>query len=161
MKVYLAGPMTGYLEHNYPAFYAGAACLEQVYGFSVVNPAALDVLTAEEIEDHGAEGGLGDGSVLPLYLRRDFKELVHCEGIVLLDGWADSAGANAELSVARFLDFEVYTLSERRGWHLWPSDAMPNTGIVRDTWTRFGIPVYQGQRQKERIKRWASQGAAT
>lgn len=153
MKVYVAGPMTGYPEFNFPAFNEGERLLVQ-RGWEVVNPAKLDALTNAElaayIEEHGhdPEGGLGEGSMLPAYLRRDFKELVYCDGLVLLDGYRYSPGANAELTVARFLDLKVWRLSERKDWALTPSKAMPNTGVIIETWHRFGMLTYQEQRRQ-------------
>lgn len=142
-KVYLAGPMTGYPDYNYPAFYQGESIL-MAKGFQVVNPAKLDSLTTMDLLDAGldpdAPGGLVDGSALPVYLRRDFKELVHCDGIVLLDGWHDSAGANAELAVACWMDLDKWRLSERYGWSLRPTAAIPNRGVVVETWHRFARP---------------------
>ncbi|WP_156773566.1 DUF4406 domain-containing protein, partial [Paraburkholderia tropica] len=41
MKLYLAGPMTGYAELNFPLFRAEAARLRAL-GFEIVNPAELN-----------------------------------------------------------------------------------------------------------------------
>lgn len=143
MKAYVAGPMTGYPEFNYPAFNAAEDFLTSELGWAVVNPAKLDALTTDELQiPHGAPGGNGEGSHLPDYLRRDFRELVECQALVLLKGWRFSAGANAELAVARWLDMEVYTLD---GTTLKATKAMPNYVIVRETWQRFGWPRYEAQ----------------
>jgi len=153
-KVYIAGPMTGHPEYNYPAFYAAEAWLE-ARGFECVNPARLDAVTELDLLEAGldpdAPGGLGEGSALPVYLRRDFKELVECDGIVLLDGWRDSPGANAEVGVARWLDLKVWKLVEEGGLlALLPSAALPNRGIIYDTWQRFGYLTFQGQQRIDR-----------
>lgn len=148
MRVYLAGPMSGIPEHNYPAFFEGEEILEAM-GYDVVNPARLDALTTEEILQTQGKTPDEIRDLLPLYLRRDFKELVHCDGLVLLDGWAYSAGANAELGVARWMDLPVWRLSQRRGWAMKPSPDMPYSGLASETWYRFGQLTYFEQRRVE------------
>ena len=85
MKVYIAGPMTGIPDYNYPAFHALAADLRSV-GYEVVNPA----------ENFG-----GDQS-LPwqTYLREAIRRLVDCDAVAMLPGWEDSSGATLEHSIA-------------------------------------------------------------
>ncbi|WP_063042293.1 MULTISPECIES: DUF4406 domain-containing protein [Nocardia] len=97
-KVYLAGPMSGYPEWNFPAFHAAAAELRDL-GLNVVNPAELD--------DPGHVPGSEDWS---WYLRRDLKKLLDCDSIVLLPGWDESRGAKLEYRVAYELgmSFEDY-----------------------------------------------------
>jgi len=128
-KVYVAGPMTDYPEYNYPAFYAAAKRLRLEYGWDVVNPAELDELTTEE---------LGDSTQLPAYLRRDFRELVECDGIVLMDGWEDSPGANAELCVARFLAMDAFRLSGgQRNGILYKTHQLPRMQVVTSTMLKY------------------------
>lgn len=147
MKVYIAGPMTGYPDYNFPAFYMAEAWLQEA-GFETVNPARLDAITQEEIN---GDGGLGNGSQLPAYLRRDFRELIECDGIVLMDGWRESAGANAELAVARWLDLRVWKLSLRdESWlEMEASAAVPVRQMIYDTWMRFGYETFKEQRREE------------
>jgi len=83
-RVYLAGPMTGYAEFNFPAFNAEAARLRSV-GFDVVNPA-----------DHGIVDGAGWCD----YLRYDIAQLSRCESVHFLPGWEKSKGALLERSIA-------------------------------------------------------------
>ena len=161
-RVYVAGPMTGYDDFNYPAFNAAARHLRRERGWEVINPAELDALTDEEL----GEGGLGDGSQLPLFLRRDFKELVHCDGVVLLDGWRSSPGANAELCVARFMDLDVWRLDGT--FDLRPSGDIPTEYLVRDIWYRWAplryrvqkaIEIIQAARRKQQMAATAAGGS--
>jgi hypothetical protein len=94
-RTYIAGPMTGYPEFNFPAFYAKAA-EERAKGHVVINPAELD---------DQAEEGLG----LPwdFYLRRDLKVIADCNRIVLLPGWTRSKGAQLEHTIAQALGFQI------------------------------------------------------
>lgn len=88
MKLYIAGPMSGYPDHNFPAFNAMAKELRGL-GFEVVNPAEL----AED-----------DSQPWEYYMRRDIPLLCQCDGIVLLPGWQQSRGACLEQIIARELD---------------------------------------------------------
>lgn len=95
MKIYIAGPMTGIKDHNFPEFNKQAAYLRSM-GFDVVNPAELD---AGEVLTHPWD----------YYLRRDLKKLVDCQVIVLLNGWENSKGANLEYQVAKSLGMTIKT----------------------------------------------------
>ncbi|MCM2543893.1 DUF4406 domain-containing protein [Burkholderia glumae] len=92
MKLYIAGPMSGIAELNFPAFHAEAARLRAV-GFEIVNPAEINSDTS--------------GSWIDC-MRADIKQLVDCDGIALLDGWEQSKGAMVEQTLARGLGLCVY-----------------------------------------------------
>ncbi len=91
-KVYIAGPMSGYENHNFPAFHNKAAELHEM-GFEVVNPADIN-----------------SGMMLSWSdcMRADIQELVTCDGIVLLDGWEKSKGATLEHHIAERLEMKIY-----------------------------------------------------
>lgn len=92
---YLAGPMSGYPEHYWPAFNAMAARLRDA-GLTVINPAEL----------HPEPGSTG---LHPWdwYLRRDITELVKCARVVFLEGWTASDGARLEHKVAEGLGMTI------------------------------------------------------
>lgn len=92
MKLYVAGPMSGCLEMNFPAFHAEAARLRGM-GFWIVNPA--------EINADPTAGWLE-------CMRADIRELVTCDGIALLPGWEQSRGATVEHTLARGLGLRIY-----------------------------------------------------
>lgn len=94
-KVYIAGPMRGLPEKNYPAFDRAADRL-RAQGLDVVNPADLD----REM-DTTTEPSFGD------YMRRDLRELVGCDLVMVLEGWRGSQGANIEVRTARDLGIPV------------------------------------------------------
>lgn len=87
MKVYLAGPMTGYPNLNFPLFHSEAARLRAM-GYEVVNPAEIN---ADPKADWAG------------CMREDIRELVGCDGIALLPGWSKSRGASLELYIAEAL----------------------------------------------------------
>lgn len=107
LTYYLAGPMKGYPEHNYPTFQRAAQVLRNT-GIDIVSPAELhvkvDVKAEEERTDYGYD-----------FLQRDITFLtMHCHGLILLKGWPKSHGARTELSVAMSLDFPIWFYDEYR-----------------------------------------------
>lgn len=102
MKIYIAGPMTGYPEHNFPAFHAAAEALRSL-GHEVVSPAELDAS-----DDHEALAAVP----WDWYLRRDIKLLVDCEAICMLEGWERSKGATLERYIAKALGMKEMRFSD-------------------------------------------------
>ncbi|HBP0834572.1 TPA: DUF4406 domain-containing protein [Pseudomonas aeruginosa] len=90
-RVYLAGPMTGIPNFNYPAFHAEAARLRHL-DYHVENPA----------ENSAPACGTWAG-----YMRKALAQLVTCDAIVLLPGWPSSRGANIERSLAFAMGMKV------------------------------------------------------
>lgn len=95
-RVYVAGPMTGLPEFNFPAFRAAAEQLKAA-GYEAVNPA-----------DHGVI----DGYTWADYMRLDIAQLVGCDAVALLPGWEGSKGANIERDLAVKLGMRVSPLEE-------------------------------------------------
>ncbi|MCZ8437153.1 DUF4406 domain-containing protein [Achromobacter xylosoxidans] len=93
-RVYLAGPMTGHENHNFPAFHAAAERLRGS-GLEVINPA-----------DHGLVNGLGWSD----YMRWDLVKLAGCHSVYVLPGWEKSKGASLEVAIARALGMPVFTV---------------------------------------------------
>lgn len=119
MKLYLAGPMRGYPEFNFPAFHAAAAHLRSL-GHEVFSPAEKD------IERHGTDISAGNatgseaeatklhGFNLRVALGDDLAWICeHAEGIALLREWQGSKGAQAEYATALALGlpalFQMFT----------------------------------------------------
>lgn len=90
-RLYLAGPMSGLPDDNYPAFHAAAKALREL-GHEVLNPA----------ENPTPPCGTWLG-----YMRLAVALLVQCEVVVLLPGWADSRGARVECDLAHGLGLGV------------------------------------------------------
>ena len=116
MRCYLAGPMRGYPEFNFPAFYKAAAYLRK-RGHEVFSPAEQDN------EIHGTDISKGNatgdealavkehGFNLREAMLRDLTFIcAYAEAIVLLPGWKESKGACAEFMVARALGLKVFMM---------------------------------------------------
>jgi hypothetical protein len=102
MKLYLAGPMTGYEDFNYPTFNAVASWLRDPNGYEVFSPAEID-----------AGGGILEGSeVQPwkYYMRKAIQLLLQAEGIAMLPGWEKSKGARREFDIALDLEYKIFTV---------------------------------------------------
>jgi hypothetical protein len=81
---YLAGPMSGLPEFNYPAFRLAAKLLRN-RGYKIWSP-------AEENDTH---------LTFNTCMKKDLNSVVNlCKGILLLNGWKKSLGANIETFAA-------------------------------------------------------------
>lgn len=92
-SLYVAGPMTGYDEWNFPAFAKAADELRE-HGYEVVSPHEIDL---EEGFDPLSDGA---GFDLRSALERDVAEVLKADGLALLDGWEESSGATVEVLTA-------------------------------------------------------------
>ena len=96
MRVYIAGPMTGHPEFNYPAFYR-AAMLLRASGHVVINPAENPAPTC--------------GSWLG-YMRMSVAQVASVDCLVMLPGWPLSKGARIEYLLAKLLGLGVTSLKK-------------------------------------------------
>lgn len=101
-RIYLSGPMTGYPDHNKPAFNERAAEWRSE-GWEVFNP-------AEEPEGYTEENR-------PDYLRADIRALLDCTAIAVLPGWQNSEGATLEVAIAKALRLPMYDAGLMAPYH--------------------------------------------
>ena len=80
MRIYIAGPMTGLKDLNFPAFHAVAATLRAA-GHIAINPAEINPDPNAEWTD---------------CMLADLTALTTCDAIVMLTGWETSPGAQIE-----------------------------------------------------------------
>jgi len=95
-RIYIAGPMRGYEDSNYPAFNRAAARFRAL-GWVVANPAEIGSLFNHSSTIDPAE-----------YIREDLHHLARCEAIALLSGWEASVGARCEVAVALTLGLRFF-----------------------------------------------------
>lgn len=118
MRYYLAGPMRGIPEFNFPAFMAAAAKL-RAEGHEVFNPAEKDIERHDgvNISEGNATGDVEvaakeHGFDLRVALGQDLAWIcAAAEAIALLPGWENSKGAMAEFATACALGLQVRILS--------------------------------------------------
>lgn len=94
MRWYVAGPMTGMLDSNYPAFDAAAAAL-RARGFHVENP---------------AENPAPPCGSWRAYMAMAVAQVARCDAVALLPGWEVSKGACVEFDLARGLGLQIMTI---------------------------------------------------
>jgi hypothetical protein len=92
MKCYLAGPMAGRAEHNWPLFKRVAAYLRE---------RDYDILCPTE------SGGKEELGYIPS-LKLSLIHMLKADALILLPGWMMSRGATIELLLATLLEYKVY-----------------------------------------------------
>ena len=97
VKVYIAGPMTGLPDFNYPAFFAAAEQLDAA-GYDPINPARM-----REGLDYQGAGWLD-------YMRHSLRDIAEADAIALLPGWQESRGARIEADLGNNLGLDVFPL---------------------------------------------------
>jgi hypothetical protein len=108
-RLYLAGPMRGIKEFNFPAFFAGEDQLVRA-GYAVFNPARHDDMMGYPWK--GATGRENpEGYSINKQLLTDLKWIcLRAEGVALLPGWEESRGVMAEISTAAALSLPVQSV---------------------------------------------------
>ena len=116
-KIYLAGPMRGIPEFNFPAFFAAAAELRAA-GNHVFSPAERDIEHHNGI-DISKGNATGDETIaaqthgfdLRAALADDLSFICReADAVALLPGWESSKGAQAERATAVALGLEIILL---------------------------------------------------
>jgi nucleoside 2-deoxyribosyltransferase len=103
MKIYLAGPMSGLPDFNFPAFHAAAKTLRE-QGHEVFSPAEADLERWGDMETIKKEATYKE------CLKVDLDWIIaNAEAIALLPGWEKSKGVAAELALSKALGLkEIY-----------------------------------------------------
>jgi hypothetical protein len=106
---YIAGPMRGLPELNFPAFDAAKDFLI-AQGLNVISPADMD-------REHGEEPVANGVQPSYIYAQRDTQALIRLaednekfglqNGIYMLRGWQASKGASAEHQLAQWLGLDI------------------------------------------------------
>lgn len=118
MKIYLAGPMRGYPDFNFPAF-DEAAKRGRALGHEIVSPAEMD--RSIGFNEKGKDGKVNDkghsAEITPDFMRgciwRDVDAIVGAAGkpgvdaVAMLPGWEKSRGAKGEKGLAEWLGLDV------------------------------------------------------
>ncbi len=119
---YIAGPMTGCVDHNLAAFFATADTVRAL-GYLAENPGDNDGATAK--------AAVGNSSTSMRtwsdYLRIDIARLTKCDFVVVLPGWQQSRGANLEVDIAQRLGMPITCLARA-----WPKNGAHHDDC--DTW---------------------------
>lgn len=101
-KIYIAGPMSGYPEFNFPAFFMAQDRLEK-QGWTVFNPAEKDqeaTLDDEAVATGDAKLAIAKGFDFREAYTWDVNKVIESDAIFMLPGWEQSPGARGEHAVA-------------------------------------------------------------
>lgn len=105
-KYYLAGPMSGIPDFNFPAFKEATQAL-RAQGYEIISPAEMD-------ENEGAVGmdtanGIPDPVEYWRLLARDIQAIaLECDGIIFLPNWHQSRGAKLEAQTGLLCRVKMY-----------------------------------------------------
>jgi nucleoside 2-deoxyribosyltransferase len=105
--IYLAGPMRGRWRYNFDAF--DAACEDlRALDYTVTSPHEHDLEQGFDpdrtLDDQGFD--------LKAAMAWDLGQVLVCDAVVVLPGWATSAGTTAEVATARAVGTPVLELVE-------------------------------------------------
>ena len=95
-SAYLAGPMRGIDEYNFPEFHKQAAWLRSM-NWEVFSPAERDEADPNIQRD---VAGWADGLGLDYFMSHDLKAVCEADCVILLNDWETSQGARLEAMVA-------------------------------------------------------------
>lgn len=98
MTTYIAGPMSGLPDFNYPSFEAAARALRDE---------GVDVLSPHEVDTGGEQRDW------VWYMRETLAMLLRCDAVILLPGWQYSRGAKLEKYVAEALGMTITEMVPR------------------------------------------------
>ena len=102
---YLAGPMRGHEDFNFPAFHKQAAWL-RANGWSVFSPAERD----EQDEALNGDWAVTASKGLDYFMQYDLAAVCQTDAVVLLPGWETSQGARLESMVAVEVGHPVFEI---------------------------------------------------
>ena len=86
--------MTGYPGHNYPKFFEVEKKLNDLGFVNILNPAS----NPKDPKDHSWSD----------FMRDAIRMVIDADGIVFLDGWEKSIGANIEVIIGKALELKLY-----------------------------------------------------
>lgn len=93
-KIYIAGPMTGLPDYNYPKFHKMEKLLYDIGFVNILNPAEI--------------AGGNTSYHYSYYIRESLKMIVRADAVVFLNGWENSKGANLELHAAKLMGLKCW-----------------------------------------------------
>lgn len=149
LRFYLAGPMRGIEQFNFPTFLEAAEALRE-FGHEVFNPAERDLA-------HGFNPETDEPTpeFIQQAMEEDIREVLDAEAIALLPGWRHSTGAALECEAARQTGKELFELQKvmvdhpeteekKLEWCLFPLKQSAPLSVLGEAEKLVG-----GDRQKE------------
>jgi nucleoside 2-deoxyribosyltransferase len=103
VKVYLAGPMSGIPDNNFPAFDRAAEVLRG-HGHEVWSPADANRKAGFDPTRTATPQEYAE------FMREDLRAVIDSDAIALLPGWEHSKGASMEKAVAEITGRQILYL---------------------------------------------------
>lgn len=96
LTIYVSGPMSGKLQHNFPAFNQATEHLRNL-GHTVINPAEINTEPGTPWSD---------------CMRNDIREMMVCDTVAVLPGWQESKGASLEVYIGKALGMNILPIED-------------------------------------------------
>ena len=132
-RCYIAGPMSGIADFNFPAFDEAKRELTAL-GWDVISPADMD--RADGFDERGCTGGeMLTSTQRQGFARNDIAALLEVDAVFLLPGWETSKGATNEANVASWLGIDLYdygTHSLIDPTDEWSKKVSPRASMLRE-----------------------------
>jgi len=130
-SIYIAGPMTGLPDYNYPKFHSMESLLREMGFRNILNPADIA----------GGETGYYYG----YYIRESLKMIAKADIVVFLDGWENSKGANLEFHAAQLMglkcwDEKLYLMEPKKDEKLQSICEIADSLVSSDRQADYGHP---------------------
>lgn len=128
-KVYIAGPMRGLPQFNFPAFYKAEAMLD-LWGLDALNPARMDIKDNKATFNHNMNRSSGGDVIaentftIEDAFTRDFQAIIAADAVMVLPGWKQSQGANREVAFSTSIGKPVYLYDEEKPLNLDTSEPL-------------------------------------
>jgi nucleoside 2-deoxyribosyltransferase len=143
--LYLAGPMRGKPQFNFPLFDSVAATLRGK-GFTVISPAELDDPDTRRLALNSPDGEAGEffnGQTFGDFLGRDIKEVLdNADGVALLPGWRQSTGACIEAYAANKQGKPLYEVQIAKEGFMGLEELLPEGSMYREFLQNAATPGY-------------------
>lgn len=108
-SAYLAGPMRGIENYNFPAFHKQAAWLRGL-GWEIFSPAERDE-SDPNIDPTENVAGWSGSRGLDYFMAYDLKAVCEHDAVICLPGWEASQGARLETAVATEVGHPVFEIT--------------------------------------------------
>jgi len=109
-SAYLAGPMRGIKDFNFPEFHRQAAWLRSE-NWTIFSPAERDEADPALNGDWGISA---EGRGLDYFMQYDLAAVCQTDAVILMKGWESSQGARLEAMVAVEVGHPVFEIHEPR-----------------------------------------------
>ncbi len=124
---YLAGPMRGHAEFNFPAFRTISRDLRNA-GLTITSPHELDEASGYFWEGFTGHEDLSSYNFdLTERLTEDIHVIGKADGVIVMQGWQSSSGARAEASFALAVGKPVYYYTEPQRYNGFQHELFPVT----------------------------------